>query len=148
MGFVSQQISSRPKLLVRISASLEVWERGCKFPPGHGRAGARYPREEWGPGWARLCPGLSVGQADGQPLRQAQGMCGVGQKHAAKRQAQIWKLLVELDLVILNSVYLILKILCWKRGESLPLILACLLVFCEAAQIVEEQRNKCHFGFN
>lgn len=148
MGFVSHQISSGPKLLVRTSASLEVWERACKFPPGHGRVGAHFPREEWGPGWARLCPGLILGQADGQPSRQAQGMCRVPQKHAAKRQAQIWKLHVELVLVILNPVYLILKILCWKRGESLPLIPACLLVFCEAARIMEEQRNKCHFGFN
>lgn len=32
VGRTSHQISSRPKLHVRIPASLEVWERSCKFP--------------------------------------------------------------------------------------------------------------------
>lgn len=81
------------------------------FLLGMGERERLFPGRSGDPGEHSFAQGSSWGRQTASHQGR-HGMCRVQQKHAAKRQAQIWKLHVELVLVILNPVYLILKILC------------------------------------
>lgn len=151
VGFTSQQISSRPKLCIRILASVYVWGWSCKFPSwAWKRKMLLFPGRHEGPSDGGIARGWLWGRQEPALIWCTLSMCTMLQEHAVNRQGRtdLQAACGTLCLVILNCASLILKIPFWKYGESLPLTVACLLLHCETVWILEEQRNTCHVGFN